>query len=164
MGKARSIILVPGSFHSTAYYHLVIARLETNEYAGRIIYCPLPSNGAAPGSPSTKSMDPDVEAIEAAIAEEVVTRQTPVLLIAHSYGSVPAACAIKRFADSGMIKFLIVAGIMLKVGDSVLKYCPEPYKPRPIWKIKVCHTRYFSGPNFASELFECTSGRLLLPG
>lgn len=94
-------------------------------------------------------MKPDVEAIEAAIAEETTIRRTHVLLIAHSYGSVPASCAIERFADSGMVKFLIVAGLMLKLGDNVLQYCPEPGKPPPIWKVEV-RDDAFQDRDFAS--------------
>lgn len=135
---SRTIIFVPGSFHTTAYYHLVIEKLQQRNYLGRIVECPLPSNGAKLGSQSAKSIRPDIEAIEAAIAEEIIDRRTPVLLVAHSYGSVPASCAREEFADSGMVKFLIVAGLMLKAGENVLQYCPKPGKPPPIWEVKVC--------------------------
>lgn len=56
-----------------------------------------------------ESMIPDTQAIEAAIAKEVKERNNLGLLVAHSYESVPASCAIERLADSGMVRVLIVA-------------------------------------------------------
>ncbi|KAK5939361.1 hypothetical protein PMZ80_008665 [Knufia obscura] len=128
---ASTIIFVPGAWHTTKCYDIVIGKLQDAGYTGKLIRCELPSVGAEPGSPAMWSMVPDIKAIDDAIAHEVDS-DTPVLLVAHSYGSVPASCAIKKFADSGMVKFCIVAGFMLEFAESMISWCGGV--PPPLWR------------------------------
>lgn len=140
--KSHTIIFIPGAWHTTKCYDTIIDKLHASGYEGKLVRCELPSVGAEPGSPPTWSMVPDIKAIEAAVEREV-EHGTPVLLVAHSYGSVPTACAIKKFAHTGMVKFCIVAGFMLEVAESMISWCGGV--PPPLWRREVCARRWSIG-------------------
>lgn len=135
--KPRTIIFVPGAWHTTKSYDIVIKKLEQAGYPGELVRVELPSVGPQPGDPVMYSIRPDVQAVEKAIAEQV-DKGTPVLLVAHSYGSVVASCALKDFANSGLVNWLIVAGFLLEFGQSLLDLCGGV--PPPLWNKQVQQT------------------------
>lgn len=129
--KPRSIILVPGAWHKSSIYDLLIAQLKKDDYAGRVIPIELATVDAAPDSPAMWSISPDIQAVESAIASEI-ENGTPVLVLAHSYGSVPASCAMKKFANSRLVKFVILAGFLLELGESMIALSGG--NPAPLWQ------------------------------
>lgn len=131
---ARSIIFVPGAWHKSSTYDPTLAQLKNNGYPGRLIPIELPSVDAPPDSPALWSMLPDVQAVEKAIAAEIDAGHS-VLLVAHSYGGIPSSCALKKFADSGKVKYVVLAGFMLEFGESLIALAGGV--PPPLWKREV---------------------------
>lgn len=133
-GKVPALVFVPGAWHTTQCYNVVIDKLQQAGYSGEIVRCELPSIGAAPDDPVMYSIIPDVQSVETAIAQ-FVDKGVPVVLVAHSYGSVVGSCALKNFANSGLVKFCNVAGFLLEFGESLIGVCGG--KPPPLWNRQV---------------------------
>lgn len=132
--KPKTIIFVPGAWHQTKTYEIVIDKLRQADYPGEIVCVELPSVGPKANDPVMFSNKPDIQAIEKAIAEQV-EKGVPVLLVAHSYGSIVAASALKNFANSGLVTYLIIAGFLLELGQSLLDLCGGV--PSPLWNKQV---------------------------
>ena len=112
-----TLIFVPGAWHTTACYDTIMPLFKSF----KCVRVDLPSNGAAEGSPSTWTWLPDVSAVRQAIQEEVRLGHR-VLLVTHSYGSLPAQEAVKDFTGTGLISQLIIAGFMLELGESLISF------------------------------------------
>ena len=108
-------VFVPGAWHSPDAFGPVIKQLRTAGY--KSVGVTLPSVGT---EPPPKAFEPDVEAIQTAISR-VIEGGDDVILVMHSYGSIPACEATKGFSGEGKIRRLVFcSSFVLPEGGSLL--------------------------------------------
>lgn len=122
MGKP-AVVVVPGSFSRVSVYANFVARLHDDGY-DRIEVVPLQSAGKRDPKPAA-TMEEDAEAIQAAV-ENVSDEGYDVLLMAHSYGGIPATQSIKGLTKKdraaqgkpgGIIRVLYTTAIVPALGQ-----------------------------------------------
>lgn len=89
MAANKTIVIVPGAWHIPDFFDETASHLKAAGYNCSPVY--LASLGA---SPPIKDFTPDVEVVAKAITEAADAGQD-VIVIGHSYGSVPACAAIQ---------------------------------------------------------------------
>lgn len=123
MSPNPTILLIPGAWHTPACYAPLIARLHALGYPTAT--ASLPSVGVVPGLTTWAA---DITSITSALAPLVAAGQR-VVVVAHSYGSLPAGEAIKPFllADrtargeqGGVAHVVYVSAFVLPVGQCLL--------------------------------------------
>ena len=134
MATKPTLVFVPGAWHTTEYYSKVTTLLETQQYNS--IRVTLPSVS----SDRSKTFLDDVNAVRAAIVSET-TQGHDVVVIAHSYGGLPGASAIKGLArtkdDAGktsghVIGIILIASGFIPTGICFLQAIGGV--PPPLWK------------------------------
>lgn len=91
-------VLVPGNFLSPSYYANTAKLLESHGFQVRIIT--LPSTGSM--VPLT-SNEPDTVAVRQ-VLEELSNSGIEIIVVAHSYGSVPTCEAVKGFGSQERLR------------------------------------------------------------
>lgn len=127
--------LVPGNFLPSAYYASTAKLLESRGFPTRLIT--IPSTGSK--LPLT-SNEPDILAIRH-VLEELSDSGKDIVVVAHSYGSIPACEAAEGFERQdrlklgkagGVIRLVFVAAWLLQEGESPPAVI-ERYKMEAPW-------------------------------
>lgn len=114
-------VLVPGNFLSPSYYANTATLLESHGFQVRIIT--LPSTGST--VPLT-SNEPDIVAVRQ-VLEELSDSGKEIIVVAHSYGSIPTCEAVNSFGcqerlklgkSGGLVRLVFVAAWLLQEGES----------------------------------------------
>ncbi|KAF9728988.1 hypothetical protein PMIN06_010440 [Paraphaeosphaeria minitans] len=117
-----TILFVPGAWHLPSCYDLVSTPLSAAGFP--VLSVSLPSNSHTP----IPSFEPDIAAIRAAL-KPLVESEKNVVLVAHSYGSVPANEAIKgltrrereaRGEQGGVLHYVFISAFITPVGVSLM--------------------------------------------
>ena len=108
-------VFVPGAWHAPDVFSPVMEQLDAAGYNS--VGVTLPSVGAeAP----LKDFEPDVEAVRTALSK-VLDSGDDVVLVMHSYGSIPACEATKGMSGKGKIRRLVFCcAFVLPEGSSLL--------------------------------------------
>ena len=121
MAIKPTFVLVPGNFFSVKYYATTAELLESHGFHTRLVS--IPSTGSK--SPLL-SNEPDVVAVRA-ILEELCDSGKDLVVVAHSYGSIPTCEAIKGLENherlklgksGGVARLVLVAAWLLREGES----------------------------------------------
>jgi len=121
MAHKPVFVLVPGNFLPPAYYASIAKRLESHGYQTRLIT--LPSTGSQ--SPLTSNA-PDVADVRA-VLEELSESGKEIIVVAHSYGSIPTCEAAKGLGtqerlkldkSGGVARLVFVAAWLLQEGEA----------------------------------------------
>lgn len=121
MASKAVFVLVPGNFLPPAYYASTAKLLDSHGYQTRLVT--IPSTGAK--SPLT-SNDPDVAAVRA-VLEELSDSGKEVVVVAHSYASIPTCEAAKGLGTQerlklgkagGVARLVFVAAWLLQEGEA----------------------------------------------
>ena len=121
MSTHPTFVLVPGNFLSPSYYDATAKLLESRGFPTRQVTIP------STGSPSTlASNEPDVTVIRN-VLQDLADSGTDIVIVAHSYGSIPACEAaegldIKQRRElgrsGGVVRLIFVAAWLLQEGES----------------------------------------------
>jgi hypothetical protein len=122
-------VLVPGAFHLSDYQKGIKDHLLHLGYDSTIVR--LPTVGAPP---ACASLEDDVEAILSAI-RDVIVLGADAIVVAHSYGAVPATEAVGRLLTEvdqcnkphGKMKMVFVAAYVLLEGQTVASVGSDLY-------------------------------------
>lgn len=126
-------VIVPGAWHHPDAFGSVVKQLDAAGY--KSVGVTLPSVGA---EPQVKGFEPDVEAVRNAL-QEVLDNGDDVVLVMHSYGSIPACEAIKDVSGKGKIQRLVFCcSFVLPEGGSLLHTALGGQVP-PWWMIDVTY-------------------------
>ncbi len=121
MSRKPTFVFVPGNFLPPSYYANIAKLLETSGFPTRLVT--LPSTGSK--SPLT-SNEPDVAAVRQ-VLEELSDSGKQIIVVAHSYGSIPACEAIKDLEyeprsklgkSGGVVRLVLIAAWLLQGGES----------------------------------------------
>ncbi|KAK4939730.1 hypothetical protein LTR10_020014 [Elasticomyces elasticus] len=137
-GHLPTIVIVHGAWHSPEHYETLASRLRSQGY--KTVTPSLPTvHYASQGTPPPRGLSEDINAIRKAIQTELDTDPTTdVILLAHSYGSLPASPAIqdldkpmrlKSGHSNGIVAFLVVAGPLIPTGTSGWIWWSSQYPP-----------------------------------
>ena len=143
MPSKPTFVLVPGNFLPPAYYARTAQLLESHGFSTRLTT--IPSTGSK--LPLT-SNEPDILAVRH-ILEELSNAGREIIIVAHSYGSIPACEAAQGFERQerrklgkagGVIRLVLVAAWLLQEGESP-PIVIERYKMEAPWaRFEVCHS------------------------
>ena len=144
MPSKPTFVLVPGNFQPSAYYAGTAKLLETHGFQTRLIT--IPSTGSK--LPLT-SNEPDILAVRQ-VLEELSESGRDIIVVAHSYGSIPTCEAAQGFGRQerlgkagGVIRMVFVAAWLLQEGESPPTVI-ERYKMEASWaRFEVGHSPYF---------------------
>lgn len=132
--KQPTLIFVPGAWHNPSCYSQLVNILANPPHNHKCLCVTLPSVNSAAGSPSRQSFQPDINEVRQTIQNEF-SNLREVILITHSYGSIVGSEALKPFRHSKMIKWLVIGGFLLKVGESAVTMRGGVIPP--LWDIQV---------------------------
>ena len=90
MSSKPTFLLVPGAWHSTAYFDPLIAYLSEHGYSSLAVTLP-----AVNSSPAMTSLQPDVDAVAAALAA-LLNDGSDVVVMMHSYGGMVGTDAVGK--------------------------------------------------------------------
>ena len=146
MPSKPTFVLVPGNFLPSAYYADTAKLLESHGF--QTCLTTIPSTGSK--LPLT-SNEPDVLAIRQ-VLEELSNSGKDIIVVAHSYGSIPACEAAEGFErqdrlklgkSGGVIRLVFVAAWLLQEGENPPTLI-ERYKMEAPWaRFEVRHSLYF---------------------
>ena len=123
MSRKPTFVLVPGNFLPPTYYAGDASTAKHLEYHGfqtRLVT--LPSTGSS--SPLT-SNQPDVIAVRQ-VLEELTDTGKEIIVVAHSYGSIPACEAVQGLGceergrlgkAGGVVRLVFIAAWLLREGE-----------------------------------------------
>lgn len=123
MSPNPTILLIPGAWHTPACYAPLLARLHALGYPTAT--AALPSVGSVPGLSTWAA---DISSITSALAPLVAAGKR-VVVVAHSYGSLPAGEAIKpllladrsaRGEQGGVEHLVYISAFVLPAGQCLL--------------------------------------------
>jgi hypothetical protein len=119
---APTLLLVPGSFCPASHYDSLLAKLKSKGYSGQAI--DLPTVTKRPGPLPTMHDDAaHINAVAAKLADE----GKDVVLVAHSYGGVPASESLKRVTKTerekagkkgGVVRVAYLTALVPELGTS----------------------------------------------
>ena len=130
-------LFVPGTFHTPAHYTLIENELAKKGYEASTVSLPNIGAGAA-----TAELYDDVKAVIDALNEYVVKQARDVVVVCHSYGSVPGCQAITGLEKSifvgnglpgGVIRIVFVSGILAREGETTLDVLKRSGQGHPVW-------------------------------
>jgi pimeloyl-ACP methyl ester carboxylesterase len=106
-----AIVIVPGSFSPASMYSNLVDALQKHNYNVRVVE--LPSVGDS-DSATGKTMYDDAKAIQATLA---LFSGRDIVIVAHSYGGVPATEASKGFLkvdgkEGGVVKIVYMTAVV----------------------------------------------------
>ena len=143
MPSKPTFVLVPGNFLPPAYYASTAQRLESHGFPTRPTT--IPSTGSK--LPLT-SNEPDILAVRH-VLEELSNAGKDIIIVAHSYGSIPACEAAEGFGRQerrklgkagGVMRLVFVAAWLLQEGESP-PVVIERYKMEAPWaRFEVRHS------------------------
>jgi len=126
-----TVVIIPGSFATPTLYEPLTQSLARDGVQSQIV--DLPSVGRREGKePAT--MTDDVNEISS-VVEKLLDEDKDVVLLAHSYGGVPATQCLEKLSQkarqaegkkSGVSKIVYLAGVALPVGGSVMSLLQPP--------------------------------------
>lgn len=147
MASKPIFVLVPGNFLPPAYYDDTAKQLEAHGFETRLVT--VPSTGSK--HPLT-SNQPDVLAVRK-VLEELLDSERNIIIVAHSYGSIPTCEAaeglnyqdrLKLGKSSGVVRLIFVAAWLLQEGESPPNII-ERYKMEAPWvRFEVGHYTFDS--------------------
>ncbi|KAM0798352.1 Alpha/beta hydrolase fold-1 [Usnea florida] len=147
MPSKPTFVLVPGNFLPPAYYASTAKLLESHGFQTRLIT--IPRTGSK--LPLT-SNEPDILAVRQ-VLEELSESGRDIIVVAHSYGSIPTCEAAQGFGHQerlklgktgGIIRIVFVAAWLLQEGESPPTVI-ERYKMEAPW------ARFEGGNVFADD-------------
>ncbi|KIW18559.1 hypothetical protein PV08_02847 [Exophiala spinifera] len=123
-----TVLLVHGAWHSPAHFEALTTALEGHGF--KTLTVALPSvHYAAQGRPPPTKLAADVQAIASLAETELdANPQTDLVLLGHSYGCVPASCAVQSLDKAtrrksghanGITALLAISGVFLPSGASL---------------------------------------------
>ena len=121
MSSKPIFVLVPGNFLPPSYYADIVKLLEFYGFQTRLVT--IPSTGSK--SPLT-SNEPDIVAVRQ-VLEELSDSGREIIVVAHSYGSIPAYEAIQGLGyeqrskldkSGGVVQIVLIAAWLLQEGES----------------------------------------------
>ena len=119
-----TIVLVPGAWHSPSHYTGLIQELQEAGYI--VLSQQLPTLN--PATPADVSVASDTAFVRQQLLAPLVEAGVDVLLVTHSYGSVPGAAAAvgmsrtQRVVEGkagGVLGLVCIAGFLFSDGDSL---------------------------------------------
>ncbi|GKU22490.1 unnamed protein product [Fusarium langsethiae] len=126
-----TVVIIPGSFASPSLYEPLARSFARDGIQSEIV--DLPSVGRKEGkNPAT--MSDDVDEI-VSIVEILLDQDKEVILLAHSYGGVPATQSLETLSrkarqsqgkNSGVTDIIYLAAVALPVGGSVMSLLTAP--------------------------------------
>ncbi|KAH7174781.1 Alpha/beta hydrolase fold-1 [Fusarium flagelliforme] len=126
-----TVVIIPGSFATPTLYEPLTQSLARDGVPSEIVN--LPSVGRKEGKePAT--MTDDVNEISS-VVEKLLDEDKDVVLLAHSYGGVPATQCLEKLSQKarqaegkkcGVSKIVYLAGVALPVGGSVMSLLQPP--------------------------------------
>ncbi|KIX05569.1 uncharacterized protein Z518_06441 [Rhinocladiella mackenziei CBS 650.93] len=124
-----TLLFVPGAWHSPAHYDRIIELLS--EYPCEIVTLAT----VGPIDPANTDADTDVEIISKAI-DQILSQGNDIVLIAHSYGGIPALSAAYSFVDRkpGIKAIALMASFLYPPQTSLIM--PLGNQPAPFHKIE----------------------------
>ncbi|KAJ9646185.1 uncharacterized protein PV06_02014 [Exophiala oligosperma] len=122
-----TVLLVHGAWHSPEHFEPLIAALEARGF--KALTASLPSvHYAEQARPPPTELAADVEAIASLARTELdANPQTDIVLLGHSYGSLPASCAVQSLDKpsrrksghaNGITALFAISGLLLPSGSS----------------------------------------------
>ena len=115
MSSKPTFVFVPGNFLPPLYYANIAKLLESFGFQTRLVT--LPSTGSK--SPLT-SNEPDVVVIQQ-VLKELSDSGKEIIVVAHSYGSIPTCEAIKGLGNekglAGVTRLVFIASWLLQEGE-----------------------------------------------
>lgn len=135
MSSKPTFVLVPGNFLPPAYYASTVKLLESHGFQTRLIV--IPSTGS---KLPLISNEPDVLAI-CQVLEELSNSGRDIIVVAHSYGSIPTCEAAEGFKhqerlklgkSGGIVRLVFVAAWLLQEAESPPSII-ERYKMEASW-------------------------------
>ncbi|KAG8359409.1 hypothetical protein FVEN_g3088 [Fusarium venenatum] len=126
-----TVVIIPGSFASPSLYEPLAQSFARHGIQSEIV--DLPSVGRKEGrNPAT--MSDDVDEI-VSVVEKLLDEDREVILLAHSYGGVPATQCLEALSQKarqsqgkkgGVSNIIYLAGVALPVGGSVISLLTAP--------------------------------------
>lgn len=126
-----TVVIIPGSFAPPSLYKPLAQSLARDGIQSNIV--DLPSVGRREGKePAT--MTEDAEEI-VSVVERLLDEDKEVILLAHSYGGVPATQSLDKLSrknrqargkEGGVLKIIYLAGVALPVGGSLMSLLTVP--------------------------------------
>ena len=123
MASSTTIVFVPGAWHTPDAFQPVVSQLEAAGYKTDLVS--LPSVGP---KEHLKNFNPDVDEIRKHIQTAADAGQN-VVVVAHSYGSIPSSEAIKGLdlksrqaagKSGGVTHFFFMTAFIIKEGDTLI--------------------------------------------
>ena len=120
MSPKPTFVLVPGNFLPPTYYASTTSHLASHGFQTRLVT--LPSTGST--SPLT-SNEPDVLTLRH-VLEELTDSGKEIIVVAHSYGGVPACEAVRGLdreergklgKTGGVVRLVFIAAWLLREGE-----------------------------------------------
>ena len=121
MSGKPTFVLVPGNFLPSTCYSSLARLLESHGFPTKSMA--IPSTGS---STTLASNEPDVAAVRKVI-EELSDDGKEIIIVAHSYGAIPACEAVeglehqgrlKLGMSGGVVRMLFIAAWLLQEGES----------------------------------------------
>ena len=132
MSSKPSIVIVPGAWHSAAAYDKLATALRSLGHETTTIDLPTFSIR----DPPVLTHRADVDLIHQHLGRLVNQEHKQVIIIAHSYGGVPASDSVKGFEKlpdrhHGVIGVVFLAAFLAEVGES-LSDVSDPNAPKDL--------------------------------
>ena len=121
MSGEPTFVLVPGNFLPSTYYSNTAELLESHGYPTKVIN--IPSTGS---NTTLTSNEPDIAAVREVI-QELSDDGKEIIIVAHSYGAIPACEAVKGLEhqerlkvgmSGGVVRLVFIAAWLLQEGES----------------------------------------------
>jgi len=122
------IVIVPGAWQTPCMFETFVTHLGAHGYSTTVVKLP----SVDPPQPLT-SIDEDILAVQQTLLP-LIEAGKDVVLVMHSYGSIPGSEAVKGLAkadqekdeDGGVISLVYMAGFLLRKGQTLLDAKAEP--------------------------------------
>lgn len=140
-----TIVIVPGAWHSPEAFGQIISLLEKDGY--KVVTFQLPS---VDPDPEDIPLTHDIETVRSALVKEIEGAGNDVLLVAHSYGGVPASRALDGLTkkereakglNGGVIRLVLITAVL--VPDNVSVQEGMGGKSPEVWGVKVRNCGFF---------------------
>ncbi|CAK1356520.1 uncharacterized protein RHO25_012339 [Cercospora beticola] len=155
-----TIVVVPGAWHVPEHFNKVRVELETAGY--RCVGVELPANTLNPVIDGRLlDISDDLQAVRKAVLAELDTHSTTdVLIVTHSYGSIPGTAALSELSvparkasgqSNGVAGVVIISGFLLSPGLTMLDAMAGKLPPQ--YHVENDTTLPFAGPGAIHILY-----------